>query len=521
MTPDKGKILWVDDEIELLRPHVLFLEEKGYKVIPVTNAEDAIILVQNQTFDLVLLDEMLNGMDGLSALTELKEIHPTLPVVMVTKSEEEALMEDAIGGKIDDYLTKPVNPSQILAICKKVLERKKIASERISRGYISELNQISRSLMEPMSWQEWIDLYVKICSWDLELDQHTDLGLRQTLNDQRKQCNSEFGRYIERNYQNWVTSATERPLLSVDLVQKFILPQLDLGKRTIFIVVDNLRLDQWMVIEQPLRNYFNIAQHHYFSILPTATPYARNAIFSGLFPAEIEKLHPEIWHQGTEDDEISYNRFEKQLLDLQLERLKIAIKPEPRYLKILDVQEARNFEKKINEYASMPLSAIVINFVDILAHSRSNSEVIREMIPDEAAFRSLTLSWFEHSSLFRAMKQIADAGNTIILTSDHGSIRGLHGTKVIGDRETSTSLRYKFGRSIKVDSKHALVIRNPEDYQLPKRGVNTDYIIAKEDFYFVYPTNYHYYLNFYYDSFQHGGISMEEMILPVVIMTGK
>lgn len=521
MTQDKGKILWVDDEIELLRPHVLFLEERGYKVIPVTNAEDAIILVQNQAFDLVLLDEMLNGMDGLSALTELKEIHPTLPVVMVTKNEEEALMEDAIGGKIDDYLTKPVNPSQILAICKKVLERKKIASERISRGYISELNQISSLLMGPMSWQDWIDLYVKICSWDLELDQHADLGLRQTLNDQRKQCNSEFGRYIERNYQNWVTSAARRPLLSVDLVQKFILPQLDQGKRTIFIVVDNLRLDQWMVIEQPLREYFNIEQHYYLSILPTATPYARNAIFSGLFPAEIEKLHPEIWHQSTDDDEISYNRFEKQLLDLQLERLKIAIKPEPRYLKILDVQEARNFEKKINEYASLPLSAIVINFVDILAHSRSNSEVIREMIPDEAAFRSLTLSWFEHSSLFRAMKQIADAGNTIILTSDHGSIRGLHGTKVIGDRETSTSLRYKFGRSIKVDAKHALVIRNPEDYQLPKRGVNTDYIIAKEDYYFVYPTNYHYYLNFYYDSFQHGGISMEEMILPVVIMTRK
>lgn len=287
------------------------------------------------------------------------------------------------------------------------------------------------------------------------------------------------------------------------------------------MVLDNLRLDQWMVIEQVLRNYFNINRHYYYSILPTATPYSRNAIFSGCFPSEIENESPEIWNQEDEDNEISYNRFEKQFLDKQLARHNIALKPESRYVKILDIQEARNVEKKISNFTSIPLSSIVVNFVDILAHSRSSSEVIREMIPDEAAFRSLTLSWFEHSPLFRTMKQIANSDGTIVLTSDHGSIRGLHGTRVIGDRETSTSLRYKFGRSLKVDPKHALIIREPAEYKLPKRGVNTDYIIAKEDYYFVYPTNYHYYLNYYYDSFQHGGISMEEMILPVVIMEKK
>jgi len=517
----KGKILWVDDEIDLLRPHIIFLNSRGYHVTPVTNAEDAIALVKQQTFDLVLLDEMLHGMDGLSALSELKDINPALPVIMVTKSEEESLMEDAIGSKIDDYLTKPVNPSQILLICKKILERKKIASARISRDYSSEFAQISQRILGPMSWRDWIDIHVALAEMDIELDEHPELGLREPLDDKKRECNIEFGKYIERNYEDWLTDS-DRPTLSVDLISKYVTPLIENGFRTIFLVVDNLRLDQWQTIEPLMHEYFRVTKDYYYSILPTATPYARNAIFSGLFPSEIEELHPEIWSEGTETDDQSRNRKERQLLDFQLSRLGIHLKPEPKYVKILDIQEARNVVKRVKEeYASSPLVSIVLNFVDILAHSRSNSDVIKEMIPNEAAFRTMTRSWFEHSPIFAALKEMAALGTNVIITSDHGSIRGLRGTKVIGDRETSTSLRYKYGRNLKVDPKHALIVRDPKRFKLPVRGVNMDYIIAKEDFYFVYPTNFHYYLNYYRDSFQHGGVSMEEMILPIVRLEPK
>lgn len=520
MAGDKGKILWVDDEIDLLRPHILFLEERGYEVTPATNAEDAIELVHHHDFDLVLLDEMLNGMDGLTALNELKDINPGLPVIMVTKSEEESLMEEAIGGKIDDYLTKPVNPSQILLVCKKILESKKIAGQRISRDYASEFNQIAVRLMGPMQWQDWIDIHLKLSEWDVELDQHPDLGLKQTLYDQKRDCNSEFAKFIESNYQSWLESQS-RPPLSVDVVPKYVLPHVSNGVRTVLLVIDNLRLDQWLAVEPLLRSYFRIDRDYYYSILPTATPYARNAIFSGMFPSQIEEEIPSLWQEGNENDDVSRNRHEHQLLDEQLRRLQIELKPGTKYAKILDIQEGRSVARKIREYASAPLSAIVINFVDTLAHTRSSSNLIKEMIPNEAAFRSMTRSWFEHSHIFLALRELAESGNNVIITSDHGSIRGLRGAKVIGDRETSTSLRYKYGRNLKANSKNALIIKEPKRYKLPARGINSNYLIAKEDYYFVYPTNYHYYLNYYADSFQHGGISLEEMILPIVTLEPK
>lgn len=520
MSDDKGQILWVDDEIDLLRPHVLFLEEKGYQVSTVTNAEDGIELVRHRDFDLVLLDEMLNGMDGLTALNEFKNIKPGLPVIMVTKNEEESLMEEAIGGKIDDYLTKPVNPSQILLVCKKILERQKIAGERISRDYTSEFSQIARRLMDEMTWQDWIDIHIKLSEYDLELDQHPDLGLKQTLYDQKRDCNAEFGRFIERHYERWLYSSN-RPSLSVDIVPKYVLPGVQKGRHTLLLVIDNLRLDQWLVVEPMLRPYFRVNRDFYFSILPTATPYARNAIFSGLFPSQIEEQLPDLWRKQDEGDDVSCNRYESQLLEEQLKRHRIELKPSPKYAKILDMQEHRSIARKIQEFADTPLSSIVLNFVDILAHTRSSSDLIKEMIPNEAAFRSMTRSWFEHSHMFQALRHLADSGSTVVLTSDHGSIRGLRGAKVIGDRETSTSLRYKFGRNIKADAKNAMIIRDPKKFRLPARGVNTNYLIAKEDYYFVYPTNYHYYLNYYADSFQHGGISLEEMVLPVVTLEPK
>ncbi|MFQ5864604.1 MAG: response regulator [bacterium] len=520
MPSTKGKILWVDDEIELLRSHIMFLQERGYQITPVTNAEDALALINKETFDMVLLDEMLHGKDGLTALGEMKEAFPSLPVVMLTKNEAESLMEDAIGSKIDDYLTKPVNPSQILSTCKKILESKKITGERISRDYISEFNEISHKLLGPLTWQDWIKIYSRLCDWELETDQHRDTGLNQSLKDQEKECNVKFGKFIEKNYPSWININEDRPTLSTDLVKEYVVPLLKEDKNAVLLVIDNLRLDQWLTIEPLLYPYFSVNRDIYFSILPTATPYSRNAIFSGLFPSEIEERYPEIWSQGLEDD-LSRNRYEHQLLDYQLEDLGLRLKPKTKYVKILDVNEARNVVKKISSYSNIPLVAIVVNFVDILAHSRSDSEVLREMTPDEAAYRSLTKSWFEHSYIYQILKELCQRGSTVVVTSDHGSVRGMHGAKVIGDRETSTNLRYKFGKSLKVDPKHAIIVKDPSTFKLPSRGINSNYLIAKEDYYFVYPTNYHYYLNYYRDSLQHGGVSMEEMILPVVTLQPK
>lgn len=519
MESKKYSILWVDDEIELLRPHILFLEEKGYRVTPVTNAADALQLVPVEKFDLVLLDEQMPGMDGLTALQEIKELKPVLPIVMLTKSEEEQLMEQAIGAKIDDYLTKPVNPSQILLICKKLLEGKQLIEQKFSRNYAAEFMQLSTRLMGPLEWQDWIEIYQKLSEWDIDLDEHTELGLRQTLFDQRRECNAEFAKFIENNYHHWLREK-ERPTLSVDIIPEFVLPRVKENKKTIFLVIDNLRLDQWLCIEPLLHPLFNISKDYYYSILPTATPYSRNAIFAGLFPAEIEKEYPELW-KDSDDDESSLNKFEGELMDNLLKREQVEVKPGLKYLKIINNRDARQAERQIGSLADLPLVAMVVNFVDILAHSRSDSEVLREIIPDESAYRSLTKSWFTHSWVYRILQELAARGNTVVLTSDHGSIRGMRGAKVLGDKHASTNLRYKYGRNLKCDSKNAIAVKDPAAYKLPRRALNTNFIIAKEDYYFVYPTNYNHYLNYYRDSLQHGGVSMEEMILPIVTLDPK
>ncbi len=516
----KGNILWADDEIELLRPHILFLEEKGYNVTPVTNADDAISLVKEHPFDLLLLDEMMSGKDGLSALAEIKEINPSLPVVMITKNEEESLMEEAIGSKIDDYLTKPVNPSQILSTCKKFVESRKIEGNRLTRDYPLQFNELTRAIMEASTWQDWVAIYTRIVDLELEMDHYPDLGLRSMLEDQKKSANMEFGRFVEKHYLEWIKESDDAPNLSVDVIAENVAPLLANDKKVAFVVIDNMRLDQWLSIQPFLFPYFNIKRKFYFAILPTATPFARNAIFSGLFPLEIEQKYPELWSKGADDDS-SRNRYERQLLDFQLQEMGFNLKPEPKYIKILDLSEGKNLERNIRTYIQTKLLSIVVNFVDIFSHNRSTSEILKEIVPDEAAFRSLTRSWFEHSYLFRVLRHLGEEGFTIIMTSDHGSVRAMRGGKVIGDRETSTNLRYKFGKNLKCDNKYAFYIKDPREFKLPMRGININYIIAKEDYYFVYPTNYHKYLNYYRDSFQHGGISMEEMILPVLRLDSK
>ncbi len=515
------RILWVDDEIDLLRAHLRLLEQKGYEVDTATNGEDALVLVKEKGYDLVFLDEMMPGMGGLRTLAEMKDVQPEMPVVMVTKSEAETLMEEAIGSKITDYLTKPVNPSQILLACKKILEKKKITGEFVSRDYAKEFQNMSAALTTDPDMSEWIDLYVKLTDWDFEIDNHPELGLRQTLLDQKRETNLEFGKFVERNYRTWIEQQNRTIPLSVDIVERFVIPELNERSSVFFFVIDCLRLDQWLVMERLLSEYFTIEKDYYFSILPTATPYSRNGIFSGLFPNELEKRFPDLWQAG-EDDENSRNRDEHLLLDKLLERKRIQLKPESKYVKILDVDFGRQFENNLLSYTQNRLTAVVVNFIDMLAHGRSDSPLLKEIAPDEAAYRSLTRSWFQHSSLFSMLITLSRQKNVkIVLTTDHGSVRCLRGSKIIGDREASTNLRYKFGRNLKVDEKQAVFVKNPADYKLPRGSVTTNYVMAKEDYYFVYPTEYHKYLNQYRDSFQHGGISMEEIILPIVKLRPK
>jgi len=521
MSTDNRSILWVDDEIELLKSHILYLEMRGYKLTQSTNGPDALELISNQHFDLVLLDEMMPVMDGLEVLKRIKALKAELPVVMVTKNEAEEIMEQAIGSQIDSYLTKPVNPSQVLSVLKRLLDQRAISTEQISSDWSSEMMELTQIIDSRPDADGWINLHVRLCAWEHRFDQWGDPDLVEMLRETRLEADRQFGRWVENVYPHWIAASPDsRPELSTDVVDKWLIPQLNSSNPVLFLVVDCLRLDQWIAIESLLAEYFKVKRDYYFSILPTATPYSRNALFSGLFPRDLERIHHDLWEKG-DADEASSNRFERQFLIKHLTRRGINIKPDPKYVKVLEVEELAEFERRVQEYINMPLSVMVYNFVDILIHTRQSVEVLKEMLPDESAFRSITKAWFQHSALFRILQAYAEAGGTVIVTSDHGSVRGRRGTKVIGDRQTSTSLRYKHGRNLKVNEKHAITITDAESWGLPKRGVSNQYIIACEDYFFIYPTNYNRYLDLYKNSFQHGGVSLDEMILPVVTLEGK
>jgi len=514
---EKKRLLWIDDEIDLLKSHIIFLEGRGYQVSPASNGEDAISLIQKERFDIVLLDEMMPGMDGLTTLENIKNIDPGIPVIMVTKSEEERLMDEAIGRRIDDYLTKPVNPSQILSACKRILDARKIQGQRLTRDYVSEFNKLKSQLAGgQLGWQEWARVHEELSRWDLLLDGFPDVGLRQTHEDQKKEFNHSFGKYVESSYREWLRE-NNPPVLSVDVVAEYLSPLLAAKQQVFFVVIDCMRLDQWLALEEILSRYYDINRHLYYSILPTATPYARNALFSGLYPGEIAQQYAELWKPGTADDQ-SKNRYERQLLARQLEKMGLKLSPEPKYVKILDVEEAANVSRKLQSYFDVPLTSLVFNFLDILAHGRSESEILQEIAPDETAFRSLMRSWFLHSHLFEILKALAQRDVTVVVTTDHGSVLCTRGTKAFGKKDTSTNLRYKYGNNLRCDPKQSLMINKPGEYKLPAYTLNTTYIIAKEDFYFVYPTKFHQYQRQYKNSFQHGGISMEEMILPLAVM---
>jgi CheY-like chemotaxis protein len=519
MKEETKNILWVDDEIDQLKSQIIFLEGRGYEVTQASNGDDAVALVEKMNFDLVLLDEMMPGKDGLTTLEEIKEKKPHLPVIMVTKSEEENLMDQAIGKKIDDYLTKPVNPSQILSAAKKILESKKIRIERMARDYAQASGKIRSSLFMPLGWQDWIEIHRTLSGWDLEIDDFGGLDLRQTHQGQKRECNVEFGKYVEASYLKWL-SGVNPPPFSVDVVKKYLFPLLSRKIQVCFIVMDCMRLDQWLSIEPVLNEYFDIEKEYYYSILPSATPYSRNAIFSGLFPVELAKKYPELWKAGTKDDS-SRNRYEHQLIDDQLTKLGLSLKSDTKYVKVLDIREGEYLAKKISSYKNTLLLSVVFNFLDILAHGRSQSEILKEMAPDESAYRSLTRPWFLHSSLLKVLMYLATQDCVVVLTSDHGSVLGTRGTIALGKKDTSTNLRYKYGDNLNCNPKEALLIKNPKEYKLPHYTICTTYIIAKEDYYFVYPTRYSEYEKEYKNSFQHGGISLEEMILPVVTLRPK
>ena len=515
---EKSKILWVDDEVELLRSHILFLETKGYDVTSVNNGTDAVESVRGERYDLVLLDEQMPGMDGIETLERIKQTAPEVPVVMVTKSEEEHMMEEALGGQISDYLTKPVNPSQILLTIKRLLERSQLRTAKISRDYLQAFSQITHSLMNPLNHAEWVDLYRKLVHYALELE--GDEGARQILADQYREANRTFGRFIEDRYPEWIGHVDgppdeNRPVLSHEVISRYVLPHVARRKPVILLVIDCMRYDQWLVFERLLYPLFDIEKDFHYSILPTATPYARNAIFSGLLPRDIARCYPDV-QESHEGNEHSLNRHEERFLRDQLKRR--GLEPKVRYEKLIGTKDGRNFARRAAEFARQDLGAVVVNFVDILAHSRSDSAVLREIAPDERAYRALTQTWFEHSWLLQAFHEFANMDATLVVTADHGAVRSLHATEVHGDRTTSTALRYKYGRRLKCNEKHAIFVRHPETYGLPRQGSHTNYIIAKEDFYFVYPTNFHRYQNLYRDTMQHGGASLEEMILPVATM---
>ena len=515
------QILWVDDEIDLLRSHVLFLEDKDYEVETVANGADAVDLVQQRPFDVVLLDEQMPGMEGLETLDHIKQERPEVPVVLVTKSEEEDLMEAALGNQISDYLTKPVNPSQILLTCKRLLEQSQIRQETLSQQYLQSFNQISQDLRRGLSLEEWVELYQKLVRYDLELTD--DENARQIFQDQFEEANRAFGTFVEEHYPGWIARVDEppgnnRPVLSHEVVPEFVLPEAG-DAPVVFFVVDCLRYDQWLTLAELLRPHYEVNTDFYLSILPTATPYSRNAIFSGMLPVDLVDRFPKAW-QSNEESEHSRNQYEEALLHHQLDqhhRGDLSV----RYDKLITGEDGQQLARDAANLTQHDLSAVVVNFIDILAHSRSESDVLQELAPDEEAYRALTRTWFEHSWLYDMLRALANTNATVVLTTDHGAIRSLQSTRVIGDRETSTALRYKYGDNLKCDADDAIFVREPERFGLPSYGLNTTYLLAKEDYYFVYPTDFHHYEKLYRDTLQHGGASMEEMILPVATLHPK
>lgn len=513
----RDRILWADDEIDLLKAHVLFLESKGYEVVCVNNGKDAVQCCEEQHFDIIFLDENMPGLSGLEALSLIKEKDTTVPVVMITKSEEENLMEQAIGKKIADYLIKPVNPNQILLSIKKNINKSEIISSTTTDDYRSEFAKIGMLINDSSRFEDWAEVYKKLVYWELQLE-HADSQMQELLRMQKEEANSTFVKYIKRNYEKWFEQGAEHPMMSHELFKKCIFPTLDAGEKVFLIILDNFRLDQWRAIKDLLANDFVVeSEELYSSILPTATQYARNAIFSGLLPNQIKKMFPNYWIE--EGDEEGKNLYEKELLQTQIDRFRK--KYSFSYHKISDPASGEKLVSDLPQYLNNQLNVAVFNFVDMLSHARTDSKMIRELASTEAAYRSLTKSWFQHSSILELFKALAQHDIRIMITTDHGTIRADKAIRVIGDKNTNTNLRYKVGKNLDYNAKEVMAIKQPEKIGLPIINVSSTYIFAGNNDFFAYPNNYNYYVSYYKDTFQHGGISIEEMIIPFVTLRHK
>ncbi len=517
---DKIKILWADDEIDLLKPQIKFLEKKGYEVVTVSNGHDALDECGTEgDFDVVFLDESMPGLTGLETLTKIKADNPHLPVVMITKNEAEHVMEEAIGSQISDYLIKPVNPNQILLSLKKIVDNKRLVREKTSSNYQQEFRQILMEIQSGLDLQGWVDVYKKIINWELQLDASDSSAMMDILAMQKTEANAAFSKYIEKNYMDWMRDRDSGPILSPDLMRRKVFPKMEEGTPTVMLLLDNLRWDQWKIIEPVITELFKVEEEDFFfSILPTATQYSRNAIFAGMMPSEIAKHSPEWWKNDT--DEGGKNMFEDKLLNEQVKRtIRRPIKHE--YYKVTNVAGAKNIQDKAMNFMNNDLTVIVYNFIDFLSHARTEMEVLKELAGDEKAYRSLTLSWFKNSPLWATLQRIAERDVKLIITTDHGTIRVGTPSRVVGDRETTTNLRYKMGRNLKYEKKDVLEIRDPFSAGLPKVNVSSSFIFAKEEKFFLYPNNYNHYKKYYADTFQHGGISLEEIICPIVELRSK